>query len=99
MVRRGRPRQQWERLALWLSLLLHRHGDRILRVKGLFDVGLPGPVVVDGVQHVVQTPTHQRRWSGSDRRSRTVFIVRGLAAAPILRSLQAAIHPAEARLL
>src|SRR5262249_13631098 len=29
----------WPAFGLWLSMLLHRHGDRVLRVKGLLDVG------------------------------------------------------------
>ena len=50
-------------LGLWLSLLLHRHGERVLRVKGLLAVdGADTPVVIHGVQHVLHPPVRLPRW-------------------------------------
>lgn len=83
----------WERFALWLSLLLHRHGDRILRVKALLDLGLGGPIVLDGVQHVVHVPVHQPAWRNADHRSRIVFITRGLRPEDIRRSFDIVVRP------
>ena len=80
----------WTAFGLWLTLLLNRHGDRILRVKGLLNlVGNDAPVAIHGVQRLVQVPTHLPAWPDSDRRSRLVFITRGLDPALIARSMRA----------
>jgi G3E family GTPase len=78
---------EWAAFGIWLTLLLHRHGSDILRVKGIVNVlGSDVPVVVQGVQHVVHPPMHLAAWPlGADRRSRLVFIVRRLEQA-ILRA-------------
>ena len=34
-------------------MLLHAHGEAVLRVKGLLNVGATGPVVLNGVQHIL----------------------------------------------
>ncbi|MCD7110106.1 GTP-binding protein [Rhizobium sp. DKSPLA3] len=53
----------WARFSLWLSLLVHRHGTRILRLKGILDVeGAASPVVVHGVQHLIHPPFHLDAW-------------------------------------
>jgi len=80
----------WTAFGLWLTMLLHVHGSRILRVKGLLNVaGSRTPVVVNGVQHLVHPPFHLRRWPDEDRRSRLVFITEGLAPAALGASLAA----------
>lgn len=80
----------WGAFGVWLTLLLHRHGKRILRVKGLINVeGLQGPVAFHAAQHMVHPPEHLENWPTDDRRSRIVFIVLGLQPGPILRSLKA----------
>ncbi len=80
----------WSLFGLWLTMLLHRHGDRILRVKCLLNVeGSEGPVAVHGVQQLVHVPTHLSRWPDHDRRSRLVFITRGLDPSLIERSMRA----------
>ena len=89
----------WTVFGIWLGMLLHRHGENILRVKGIVDVPeLDGPVLLNAVQHTVHPPTHlpawPRTWTGEDgrapaRSSRIVFIVRGLDRERIERSLAA----------
>ena len=80
----------WTAFGIWLTMLLHSHGERVLRVKGILNVaGAPAPVVVNGVQHVVHPPIHLAAWPDEDRRSHIVFIVDGLAQADIERSLAA----------
>ena len=80
----------WTGFGLWLSALLHRHGDRVLRVKGLLNVaGTDAPVAIHGVQQLVHVPVHLAAWPDDDRRSRIVFITRGLESAAISRSLRA----------
>jgi G3E family GTPase len=80
----------WTVFGVWLSLLLHTHGERVLRVKGLLNIaGAETPVVIHGVQHLVYPPTHLDQWPDEDRQSRLVFIVRGLDPAAIESSLHA----------
>lgn len=80
----------WTLFGLWLTMLLNRHGERILRVKGLLNVaGADTPVAIHGVQQLVHVPAHLAAWPDDDRRSRIVFILRGLAPAAIRRSLHA----------
>ncbi len=88
----------WTVFGIWLGMLLHRHGENILRVKGIVDVPeLDGPVLLNAVQHTVHPPTHLPEWprtwereadGGAPRRgTRIVFIVRGLERERIERSL------------
>ena len=80
----------WTRFGIWLTMLLNRHGRDVLRVKGILDVeGCETPVAIHGVQHLVHPPVHLRAWPESTRRSRLVFIVKGLARNRIERSMQA----------
>jgi G3E family GTPase len=79
----------WRALGLWLTMLLHCHGSRVLRVKGLLDVGEEGPLLLEGVQHVVHAPRHLPAWPDDDRRTRLVVIVRDLAPEQIRDSLEA----------
>jgi G3E family GTPase len=83
-------RVDWTVFGLWLTLLLHSRGDDVLRVKGLLRVaGTDTPVVVQGAQHIVHAPGHLDAWPDVDRRSRLVFITRGIARAEIERSFAA----------
>jgi G3E family GTPase len=80
----------WNVFAVWFTLLLNRHGNNILRVKGLLRVaGTSGPVVVNAVQHLVHPPIHLEVWPQDWQRSRLVFIVRDLARADVERSFAA----------
>jgi G3E family GTPase len=80
----------WADFGVWLTMLLNRHGERVLRVKGILAVaGSETPVAVHGVQHLVHPPVHMRAWPDAERHSRLVFIVQGLSPATIRRSLAA----------
>jgi G3E family GTPase len=80
---------EWAAFGIWLTLLLHRHGTDILRVKGILNISdFAAPVVVQCVQHLVHKPAHLDAWPFEDRRSRLVFIVRGLDEAAIRESLE-----------
>jgi len=79
----------WTAFGVWLTMLLNRHGEHVLRVKGILAVaGSEAPVAVHGVQHLVHPPVHLRAWPDADRRSRLVFIVDGLDPAAIEASLR-----------
>jgi G3E family GTPase len=79
----------WTAFGIWLSMLLHARGEDVLRVKGLLDVGEKGPVVVNGVQHIIHPPEHLDRWPDEDRRSRIIFITRHIPPEELLGSLEA----------
>ena len=80
----------WMAFGIWLSMLLNRHGENVLRVKGILDVGsAEAPVVIHGVQRLVHPPVHLPEWPDGDHASRIVFIVRGIARERIERSLAA----------
>ncbi len=80
----------WAAFALWLSMLLHRHGAEILRVKGLLSLaGQSAPVVVQGVQHLIHKPVHLDRWPDGRAQTRIVVIVHGLDPDLIQRSFAA----------
>jgi G3E family GTPase len=80
----------WAAFGLWLSMLLHRHGASILRVKGLLDVqDVARPVVVQGVQHLVHKPQHLEAWPEGRAHTRLVVIGTGLDRAAIERSFRA----------
>ena len=80
----------WTAFGLWMSMLLNRHGERVLRVKGMLNVaGVADPVLINGVQHIVHPPTHMSGWPDGDRRSRIVFIVQDMDRATIEDSLAA----------
>ena len=89
----------WTVFGIWLGMLLHRHGENVLRVKGIVDVpDLDGPVLLNAVQHTVHPPTHLPSWprtweresGGAPRRgTRIVFIARGLDRERIEQSFTA----------
>ena len=82
----------WVAFSVWLSMLLHAHGERVLRVKGLLNVGAAGPVVLNGVQHIIHAPEHLPTWPDRDHRSRLVFILHRLEPSVIEQSLRAFQH-------
>lgn len=79
----------WTAFGLWLTMLLQARGPDILRVKGFLNVGGDGPVLVSCVQHAVHPPLHLDEWPDEDRRSRLVFIGRGVTAEELEASLRA----------
>jgi G3E family GTPase len=65
----------WHAFEAWLRRIRLRHAEALLRVKGLLNVaGADGPVVVQGVHHVVSTPIRLDAWPSTDLRSRLVLI-------------------------
>lgn len=79
----------WTAFGVWLTMLLQARGEHILRVKGLLNVGDEGPLLLNGVQHVVHPPVHLEEWPDEDTRSRIVFIARGAGRDEVERSLSA----------
>ncbi|QYU70385.1 GTP-binding protein [Leptolyngbya sp. 15MV] len=80
----------WAALGTCLEMLSMTRGDALLRVKGLLDlVGEDRPVVIHGVQGVFHPPRRLEAWPPGERRSRLVFILRGLDPAVVEQSLAA----------
>ena len=79
----------WTAFGVWLSMLLQAHGQSVLRVKGLLNVGGDGPLLLNGVQHVVHPPQHLAAWPDDDHRSRLVVIARGVDEQAVRDSLVA----------
>ena len=79
----------WTAFGIWFSMLLHARGEDVLRVKGLLDVGEAGPVVLNGVQHIIHPPEHLDAWPDEDHRTRIIFIMKRIRAEELLGSLQA----------
>jgi G3E family GTPase len=65
----------WRAFETWLRGIRIRHAEALLRVKGMLHVStIEGPVVIQGVHHVIDTPVTLAAWPTADRRSRLVLI-------------------------
>lgn len=84
----------WIRFSVWLSLLLHVHGEKLLRIKGFLSLAdSPAPIVLNCVHHLAYFPEHLKEWPDDLRKSFLVFIVRDLDPAAVFRSLTACVTP------
>jgi G3E family GTPase len=69
----------WMTVSDWLAALRRERGESLLRVKGILNLeGERAPIAIHGVHHVFHPPVLLNAWSDDDRRSRIVFITRGL---------------------
>ena len=69
----------WMTVSAWLGALRRERGESLLRVKGILNLaGESAPVAIHGVHHVFHPPVLLHAWTDDDRRSRIVFITRGL---------------------
>ncbi|MFC3324607.1 CobW family GTP-binding protein [Mesorhizobium cantuariense] len=80
---------EWAAFARWLDYVAALKGEDLLRLKGLIHVTdqPERPLVLHGVQHVFHPPVRLDAWPSADRRTRLVFIVRGIARETIARTL------------
>ncbi|MEJ8616068.1 GTP-binding protein [Helicobacter pylori] len=76
---------EWSAFGIWLSLLLHKYGTQILRIKGIIDVGSGFLVSINGVMHIIYPPKHILK---DQNGSNLVFIMRHLEREKILNSLE-----------
>jgi G3E family GTPase len=90
----------WPSFEQAMAVLTALRGPDLLRVKGLLAVAeCRGPVVVHYVQHVAHPPVELEDWPDGDRRSRLMFVTRGLPREPVadlLASVAAIAAPARA---
>ena len=77
---------EWSGFGIWLSLLLHKYGTKVLRVKGILDIGEDFLVSINGAMHIIHPPTHIKKDAQSG--SNLVFITRNLPKEKIIDSLK-----------
>ncbi|MGN6536831.1 MAG: CobW family GTP-binding protein, partial [Mesorhizobium sp.] len=79
----------WASFTRWLEYVAMLKGEDMLRMKGLVcRADDPArPMVLQGVQHVLHPPARLDAWPSADRRTRLVFIVRGIARETIETTL------------
>jgi G3E family GTPase len=78
-------------LTMLLQAIAEHCGSRLLRLKGLVAIAeMPErPAVIHGVRHVVSPPEFLDRWPSGDRRTRIVFIGKGIPGYFVSRLLDA----------
>jgi G3E family GTPase len=64
-------------LTAWLTAIASLRGAELLRVKGILNVD-GNPVAVHAVQTLIHEPLTLAQWPDAERRSRLVFITRGM---------------------
>jgi G3E family GTPase len=76
----------WVSFEQTMAVLQTLRGPDLLRVKGLVAIEeCRGPVVVHFVQHVAHPPVELEDWPDGDKRSRLVFVTRGLPRETVAR--------------
>jgi G3E family GTPase len=79
-------------LATWLTMVASFRGAQLLRVKGIVNV-LGQPYIIHAVQTVLHEPAELDRWPSEDRRTRIVFIVRGIERSAMEKTFAAFAMP------
>jgi G3E family GTPase len=79
-------------LTTWLTMLAGFKGPQLLRLKGIVNVE-GDPYVLHAVQTVIHEAVRLEAWPSEDRRTRIVFIGRGLDRDAIERSFSAFAMP------
>jgi G3E family GTPase len=65
----------WRAFESWLRRIRIAHAEQLLRVKGMLNIaGVDGPVVVQGIHHVLNAPVELDAWPAGERNSRLVLI-------------------------
>jgi G3E family GTPase len=83
----------WDRLSPRLGEVIARHGDKLLRVKGvIWTLGDSRPLVVHGVQRMFHPPVRLDRWTGPPTTS--IVIIGDEGGAPAVESIADALAEA-----
>jgi G3E family GTPase len=75
-------------LQVWMDTIGVMRGPDLLRIKGLLNIG-GRPVVIQAVQHLFHPPVELEEWPDAERRSRFVFITKGIERSEIEKTLAA----------
>jgi G3E family GTPase len=82
----------WRAFDNWLRRVRIQHAEHLLRVKAMLDIGgVDGPVVVQGVHHVLSAPVELDAWPAGERRSQLVIIADRATVAAARNSWMAAL--------
>jgi G3E family GTPase len=76
----------WVAFGVWLSLLVHAHGNHLLRIKGVVPASGLGAIAINAVQHALYPPEHIE---APALPARLVVIAQDLNGDLITRSLMA----------
>lgn len=80
----------WLPFEAWLRRTRLSHADALLRLKGLVDIaGHNGPVLLNGIHHVLHAPVELGAWPEDERLSRMVVIADAQTCATIAASWNA----------
>jgi G3E family GTPase len=97
LVLRAPSPSSWSRFAIWLSILIFPHGDKILRMKGLlYDQARDSWLAVHGVRRFLHPPERLKLPRATTRDASLVFIVDDLDPALIERSYRRCVSAAPA---
>lgn len=80
-------KMDWSAFGIWLSALLYKYGDKILRVKGLLNINDEYLINVNGVRHLVYPPIHIKK-TKTYMESNLVFISKEMDLDKVFSSLQ-----------
>lgn len=87
MIMPTRHPMPWDAVAAWMQMLRQTRGKDLLRVKGILYLQEETlPVAIHGVHHIFHPPVQLGSLPDDDRRSRIVFITRGLDQADVEES-------------
>ncbi len=90
----GRRPLAWDHVNRSVAETMERHGDKIIRLKGLLWVeDGEGPVVVDGVQHLFHRPRRLKSWPEASPKPFLVAITERLSHDETMQYLQAILDP------
>lgn len=73
----------WDRFCIWLSMLLYKYGENILRIKGILDVGANHCVSVNGIYHHIYPAEHVKI---NPKQSNLIIIFQKLEKSKIIKS-------------
>jgi len=74
----------WETFSRFMATLMALRGADLVHVKGLLNVvGCRGPVVVQFMQHLAQTPVELQAWPDDDHASRIAFTTRNMTESDV----------------
>ena len=86
-------RVDWDELSPKLGEIIGRHGDLLLRVKGVIHTkGDPRPLVIHGVQRLFHPPVRLLQWTS--RPGTRIVVIGDRGAAPIVAEIRSAISAA-----
>lgn len=93
----GTSLDSWVGLSVWLSAMLHAHGNRLVRVKGVIDTP-SGKLLLQSVRKIMQPPERipAELEVGNSSSNLVVLIGRGFEQDELLTSLQDVIEGSQA---